>query len=79
MDWQLADAKNRFSKVVTMAITDGPQRVRRRDQSVFVISESDYLKLTGEKVGFKDYLLSGPSFDELSLDRDSSPGRDVNI
>lgn len=37
MDWRLADAKNRFSELVTKALTDGPQRVRRREQAVMVL------------------------------------------
>ncbi len=77
MDWQLADAKNRFSEVVTLALTDGPQRVRRRHQSVVILAESDYQRLTGNRPSFKNYLMHGPSFDELDLIRDTSPGRDV--
>ena len=29
--WQLAEAKNKFSEVFTRALTEGPQRVRRRE------------------------------------------------
>ncbi|MGE3141960.1 MAG: bifunctional phosphopantothenoylcysteine decarboxylase/phosphopantothenate--cysteine ligase CoaBC [Hyphomonadaceae bacterium] len=38
-DWAVADAKNRFSELVTRALTEGPQRVRRRGQTVVVAPE----------------------------------------
>jgi len=47
MKWLLADAKNRFSELVTRALTFGPQRVRRRGQSVVIRSEDEYQKLLG--------------------------------
>jgi antitoxin Phd len=77
MDWQLAEAKNRFSELFNQAITLGPQRVRRRKEAVIVLSEKDYERLTGQRPSFKDYLIVGESFEDLDLTRDSSPGRDV--
>ena len=77
MDWQVAEAKNRFSELMTKALTTGPQRVRRRDQVVVVISEADYQRLTGERVTLKDYLLNGPDLSDLDLTRDPSPMRDI--
>jgi prevent-host-death family protein len=77
MDWQLAEAKNKFSEVMTKALTSGPQRIRRRDQVVVVLSEADYQRLTGERVTLKDYLLAGPDLSDLDLRRDASPMRDV--
>ena len=38
MDWRLADAKNRFSELVTQALTLGPQRVRRFKDAVIILS-----------------------------------------
>ncbi len=35
-NWTVADAKNRFSELVTKALTDGPQRVTRRGETVVV-------------------------------------------
>lgn len=79
MEWQLADAKNRFSEVVTRALTEGPQRVRRRGQTVVILAEEEYDRLTGEKPGFVDYLMSGPSFEGVDLERDQSSMRDVEL
>lgn len=77
MNWQLAEAKNRFSELITKALTVGPQRVRRRDQVVVVLSEVDYQRLTGERLTLKDYLLAGPDCSDLDLTRDPSPMREV--
>jgi prevent-host-death family protein len=77
MNWQLAEAKNRFSEVVNKALTEGPQRVQRRGQAVVVVAEADYQRLTGKRPSFKKYLSSGPSLQELDLTRDSAPGRSI--
>jgi len=79
MEWQLADAKNRFSEVVTRALNEGPQRVRRRGQTVVILAEDEYDRLTGAKPGLLDYLLSGPSFDGLEIERDQTLMRDVEL
>jgi antitoxin Phd len=77
MDWNLADAKNRFSELVNRALNEGPQRVRRRKDEVVVVSGRDYERLVGKRPRFKDYLLGGASFEGLDLTRDTDPGRDV--
>ncbi len=77
MNWKLAEAKNRFSELVTKAITDGPQRVSRREDVVIVLSEADYLRLHGEQPNFIEYLLNGPDLSDLDLRRDPSPMREV--
>ena len=38
-EWQVAEAKNRFSELMTKAFTEGPQRVRRRKETVIVTAE----------------------------------------
>ena len=79
MEWKLADAKNRFSEVVTRALTEGPQRVQRRDEAVVVISEKEYQRLTGQRPDFIEFLLNAPSFEGVDLERDRSPMRDVDL
>jgi prevent-host-death family protein len=79
MEWRLADAKNRFSELVTRALAEGPQRVGRRDDAVVVVAERDYEKLTGKRPGFKDFLMGeGPSFEGLDIAGDDASMRDVN-
>ena len=80
MEWRLADAKNRFSELVTRALAEGPQRVRRHDDAVVVVAERDYEKLTGKRSGFKEFLMGeGPRFEALDLARDDAPMRDVKL
>ncbi len=80
MEWRLADAKNRFSELVTRALAEGPQRVRRHHDAVVVIAERDYEKLTGKRPDFKEFLMrEGPSLERLNLTRDDSPMRDVKF
>jgi prevent-host-death family protein len=79
-EWRLADAKNRFSELVTRALAEGPQRVRRHDAAVVVLAERDYERLAGKKPDFKRFLLGeGPSFEGLDLTRDQAPPRRVKL
>ncbi len=82
MDWQLQDAKNRFSKVVREAQTVGPQFVTLRGaRTAVVLSASDYEALYAGRPTLVDDLLSGPAWDEevlAAIDaRAATPGRDV--
>ncbi len=79
MTWNLADAKNRLSEVVNLALTEGPQTITRRNDTVVVISAEKYAELTGKKLDFKEYLLRGVGLDELDLTRDQGPMRDIEL
>jgi len=81
MEWKLAEAKNKFSEVVNRALTEGPQRVRRRKDSVVVLSEEEYAKLRGERVSLKAFLLrgEGPSLEGVDLERSKGGMRDVEL
>jgi antitoxin Phd len=80
MEWRLADAKNRFSELVNRALAEGPQRVHRHGDTVVVVAERDYEKLTGKRPGFKEFLMGeGPSFEGLDLTRDDAAMRDVKL
>jgi antitoxin Phd len=77
IEWNLAEAKNRFSELFNLVLTKGPQRVHRRKDTVIIISTKDYEKLKGKQGKFKDFLLNGPSLAEVDLSRDTSPSRDI--
>ena len=80
MEWRLAEAKNRLSELFNKALSDGPQRIWRRQDSVLIISNKDYQKLSKSSLSFKDFLLQpGPFFDDLELSRDSSSMRDFEL
>jgi len=78
-EWQISEAKNRLSEVMNLALSNGPQRVHRRSQSVVVLAEKDYLKLKGKNASFVAYLLKAPSLEGLDLTRDASPPRNVSL
>ncbi len=76
MEWQLADAKNRLSEVVNLALTDGPQRIKHRGDRVVVLSEAEYDRLTGKQQFLVEFLLDGPDLSDLDIARDDA-GRDT--
>lgn len=79
-EWSLAEAKNKFSEVVRKALGEGPQFVRRRKETVVILSGETYERLTGEKPGLKAYLAGdGPGFEGLDLARDRSLMRDARL
>lgn len=79
MIWKLAEAKNKFSKVVDMALEEGPQKITRRDSAVIVMALKEFEKLSGKKPGFKDYLMKAPSFKGVPLERDRSRTREASL
>jgi antitoxin Phd len=79
MEWQMAEAKNRFSELMNRALHEGPQRVQRRKEAVIVLAEEEYERLAGRAPDFKEYLKRLVGLDELELSRDRSPGRDVTL
>jgi hypothetical protein len=45
-----------------------------------VIALRDYERLTGQKPGFKEFLMgNGPDLEDIDLKRDRSPMRDVSL
>ena len=80
MEWKLADAKNKLSEVVTRALEDGPQIIKRRQDDVVILSRTHYEQLIGETVSLKAFLLEpNPSLEGLDLSRDQSDMRDVEL
>jgi len=79
MTWNLAEAKNKLSEVVNLALTEGPQTITRRNDVVVLISATEYAELTGKRQSFKDFLMSGPSLEGLDLERDKTPMRGVEL
>ena len=78
MEWKLADAKNRFSEVVSKALSEGPQRIHRRGETVVLISEREYARLTGQRPDFKAFLLNIPDLEGVDVSRDRSLDREFD-
>lgn len=80
MSWQVQDAKQRFSELIRTAHDDGPQVVTRHGEEIAVVIDiADYRRLTGEVADFKDYLRSGPGFDDLDLTRSAEHPRGIDL
>jgi len=82
LDWQLQDAKNRFSEVVKRARDEGPQTVTVHGQrAAVVVSATQYDALVKPRMSFVDFLLSDASWPddvvEAINDRSKDTGRDV--
>lgn len=78
--WQLHDAKNRLSKVISEA-KDGAQiiTVRGRETAV-VLSIDEYRRLTRPKTNLVTFLRESPLAEvQLDLERDEDVGREVEL
>jgi prevent-host-death family protein len=83
-EWQLQDAKNRFSELVRRAREEGPQTVTVHGKPAAVVLSADaYAALTKPRPSFTDFLLSGPVWPddlvELINDRARDAGRDIEL
>jgi prevent-host-death family protein len=82
-DWQLQDAKNRFSEVVKRARDEGPQTVTVHGQrAAVVVSAPQFDALIKPRMSFVDFLLAdqdGWSDDVVDAinDRSTDTGRDI--
>jgi prevent-host-death family protein len=84
MSWQLQDAKNRFSEVVSKARSEGPQTVTLRGaRAAVVLSAEDYDRLTASRPTLADHLLNGPFWDDALIAdinaRHPSGSRDIEL
>lgn len=78
--WPLQDAKSRFSELVNLSLTDGPQLVTRRGQeAVVVLSAHEYRRITKQDRNLIETLLQAPRGEPLELERSREPIRDVEL
>ena len=81
-NWQLQDAKARFSELVKKAREQGPQHVSvRGEPAVVVVSEEDFTRLTSSRPSIVDHILEGALWPDDLVDAiNARPGdtdRDV--
>jgi prevent-host-death family protein len=79
--WQLQDAKNRFSEVVQKALKHGPQLITRRGiKTAVIMSIEEYQKLTKPKTDIVDFFHKSPLKNiGIDLTRDKDAGREVDL
>lgn len=80
-NWQLQDAKNRFSEVVKKALLSGPQMVTKRGvETVVVISVEEYRKLTKPKTTLTEFFNNSPlKNSNIDLERIKEYPREIDL
>jgi prevent-host-death family protein len=83
-NWQLQDAKARFSELVRRARAQGPQHVSvRGEPAVVVVSEEEFARLTSSRPSIVDHILEGAPWPDDVVDtintRPRDTGRDVAL
>ena len=80
MSWQLQEAKQKFSELVRRTIEEGPQTVTRRgEEIVVVVPAEEFRRMTGDKLDFKEFLMSGPDLSILDLERSRELPREMDL
>ena len=79
MEWQLQQAKAKFSELVQKAIEDGPQTVTRHGKpTVVVLSAEQFDLMKKRQIDLKDLLpLLAP--DEIDLERKQDRPRQTDL
>jgi len=82
--WQLQDAKARFSELVKIAKSDGPQIITYHGvDAAVILSIEDFRQLEGKGPSLKEFLLSGPKLSDADVDqmveRSRDEGRDIEF
>ncbi len=79
--WQLQEAKNKFSELVEKAQHEGPQFVTKHGkESIVVLSVEEYKKIIKPKSNLFQFIQTSPlSKKSISIERDKSPGRDIEL
>jgi prevent-host-death family protein len=83
-EWQLQDAKARFSEVFRLARERGPQRVTKHGrEAVVVIAAEEYARLAqsqARKGSLSDFFAASPLRGSgIDLDRPRDFGRDIQL
>ena len=78
LNWQLQDAKARFSEVVRRAREQGPQHVTvRGEPAVVVVSEEEFARLASPRPSIVDRILAGPPWPDDLVDVINARSRDM--
>lgn len=77
--WQLQEAKNKLSEIVNEAASSGPQIITRRGVEVAVVLAYDeFTRLRGSRDSLADFFRKSP-LAEITLDRDNSLPREIEL
>ncbi|GII92369.1 type II toxin-antitoxin system prevent-host-death family antitoxin [Sinosporangium siamense] len=78
-EWQVQEAKQRFSEMVRRALHEGPQVVTRHGEEVVVVVDvAEYRRLTNHGSDFADFLLADPDWgDDVEFPRSKDLPREI--
>jgi len=80
--WQIQDAKNKLSEVITCAIQQGPQLITKHgEKAAVVLSYIEYEKLRKSQVKLSEFFSTSPLAGiNIDLTRDKSlPRKGINL
>lgn len=79
--WQLQEAKNKFSSLVDRATKSGPQVVTKHgEEAVVVISAADYHEMLKPQLDLVQFFQNSPLvMDDLDLERDKGLPREIEL
>ncbi len=70
--WQIQDAKNKLSEVITRALKEGPQLITRHgEKTVVVVSYAEYERLRKSQGKLSEFFKASP-LAGINLTRDKS-------
>jgi antitoxin Phd len=73
--WQIQDAKNKLSEVITRALSHGPQLITRHgEKAVVIVSYSEYERLRKSQGKISEFFKASP-LAGVNLTRDKSMPR----
>lgn len=79
MNWQIQEAKARFSEMIERVLKDGPQTVTRRGKAVAVVVRAEeYRRLRTGGKSFKALLAAAP-LKSVEIGRSRETGRVVDF
>ncbi len=81
MNWQIQEAKNRFSELLREARSSGPQVITHRgEEEAVVVSIEEYRRLTGEKDDLVSFLQRSPWAEiEIDVERSKDLVRETDL
>lgn len=79
--WQVQEAKARFSELLRHAAEDGPQAITVRGHTAAVVmSKAEYERLKGRKLSLVKLMQTSPlAGADIAITRDRSPSRKVRL
>ena len=79
--WSVAEAKTHLSRVIDLALNDGPQTITRRGrEAVVVVSADEWARQTHPTETLSEFFRNSPLYDSgIDLERIHDEPRDLDL